>query len=82
MCRQLVVRLRRSSVADMPDHVTLTFVDDVAHIAIDDGKANALSHAIIDSLNDALDRAVAAAKADRGRALRRTRGWAYRWPPR
>ena len=47
----------------MSDHVTLTFVDDVAHIAIDDGKANALSHAIIDSLNDALDRAVAPAKA-------------------
>jgi len=47
----------------MSEHVTLTLVDDVAHIAIDDGKANALSHDVIDALNDALDQAVGDAKA-------------------
>jgi enoyl-CoA hydratase len=47
----------------MSDHVSYTLVGDVAHIAIDDGKANALSHAVIDAVNAALDRAVAEAKA-------------------
>lgn len=47
----------------MSDHVTFTLVGDVAHIAIDDGKANALSHAVIAALNAALDRAAAESKA-------------------
>jgi enoyl-CoA hydratase len=47
----------------MSDHVTYTLAGDVAHIAIDDGKANALSHAVIDAVNAALDRAVTEAKA-------------------
>ncbi len=47
----------------MSDHVSFTLVGDVAHIAIDDGKANALSHSVIEALNGALDRAAAEAKA-------------------
>ena len=47
----------------MTDHVTLTIADDVAHLAIDDGKANAISHAVIDAVHGALDRAVRDAKA-------------------
>ena len=47
----------------MSDHVTFTIVGDVAHIAIDDGKANALSHSVIAALHAALDHAAAEAKA-------------------
>lgn len=47
----------------MTDHVTLTIADDVAHLAIDDGKANAISHAVIEALHGALDRAARDAKA-------------------
>lgn len=47
----------------MSEHVSFTLVGDVAHIAIDDGKANALSHAVIDSIDAALDRARNEAKA-------------------
>ena len=47
----------------MSDHVTYTLVGAVAHIAIDDGKANALSHTILTALNEGLDRAEREAKA-------------------
>ena len=38
-----------------PDTVSLDIVDDVAVIRIDDGKANALGHATMDAINQALD---------------------------
>jgi enoyl-CoA hydratase len=37
------------------DPVTLDISDDVAVIRIDDGKANALGHAVLDAINGALD---------------------------
>lgn len=43
--------------------VTLTREGDVAVITVDDGKANALSFAVIDGLNDALTEAETSAKA-------------------
>lgn len=42
---------------ESPTTVTLTDRDGVALIVIDDGKANALSHAVLDQLDDCLDRA-------------------------
>ncbi|MEM9667780.1 MAG: crotonase/enoyl-CoA hydratase family protein [Pseudomonadota bacterium] len=42
--------------------VTLTIENDIAHIHLDDGKANALGFAMIDALNAALDDAEANAK--------------------
>lgn len=47
----------------MSDLVTLSIADGVAHLALDDGKANAISHAMIAALHGALDTAVAEAKA-------------------
>src|SRR5690606_9787937 len=49
----------------MPDTDTLTYgVDgDVATITFDDGKANALSHAVLDAFHQHLDRAEQEAKA-------------------
>lgn len=46
-----------SSTTDAPDHVTCTVADGVATIAIDDGKANALSHAVLAGIETALDQA-------------------------
>lgn len=43
--------------------LTFTVTDDVAMVAIDDGKANAVSHALLDGLHEALDRAELEAKA-------------------
>jgi enoyl-CoA hydratase len=45
------------------DAVTYELDGDVAVITFDDGKANALSHAAIDALNAALDRAAGESKA-------------------
>ncbi len=47
----------------MSDVVTTTIDDGVAIVRIDDGKANALSHAIIDALHGALDMAVEQARS-------------------
>lgn len=47
-----------SNPPDAPDHVTLTVADDVATVAIDDGKANALSHAVLAGVEQALDQAM------------------------
>jgi enoyl-CoA hydratase len=47
----------------MADSVTLARDQDVAVITLDDGKANALSFAVIDSLNEALTEAESSAKA-------------------
>lgn len=41
----------------MSNPVTLDITDDIAVIRIDDGKANALGHAALDGINDALDAA-------------------------
>jgi enoyl-CoA hydratase len=49
--------------ARMADPVTLAHDGDVAVITLDDGKANALSFAVIDGLNEALSMAEASAKA-------------------
>jgi enoyl-CoA hydratase len=49
--------------ARMADLVTLVLDHDVAVITLDDGKANALSFAVLDGLNEALDQAESAAKA-------------------
>ena len=43
----------------MTDPVNVTIEDGVAVVRIDDGKANAVSHAVIDALHAALDRASA-----------------------
>ena len=43
---------------DAPAHVTCTVTDGVATIAIDDGKANALSHAVLAGVETALDQAL------------------------
>ena len=43
--------------------LTYELKNDVAHLHMDDGKANALSHAMIDALNDAIDKAESEAKA-------------------
>ncbi len=40
-----------------PEHVTCSISDDVATITIDDGKANALSHAVLAGIETALDEA-------------------------
>lgn len=42
-----------------PDRALLTFAvtDEVAVVSIDDGKANVVSHALLDALHEALDRA-------------------------
>ncbi len=47
----------------MSDPVTTSTVGDVAVINVDDGKANALSFAVLDGLNAAIDEAEASAKA-------------------
>lgn len=41
----------------MPDPITLKIEDDVAVITLDDGKANALSHPVLQALEGALDEA-------------------------
>ena len=43
--------------------LTYTLVNDVAVLHIDDGKANAVSHAFIEAVNGGLDRATDEAKA-------------------
>lgn len=43
--------------------LTYELKNDVAHLHMDDGKANALGHAMIDALSDAIDRAEKEAKA-------------------
>lgn len=43
--------------------------DRIAHVMIDNGKANALSHAVIDGLNDALSKAEDAGESDVGALL-------------
>jgi enoyl-CoA hydratase len=47
----------------MADPVTLALDDDVAVITLDDGKANALSFAVLDGLQEALSTAESSAKA-------------------
>src|SRR3954468_9954921 len=47
----------------MTDPVTLAHDQDVAVITLDDGKANALSFAVLDGLNEALTAAESSAKA-------------------
>ena len=47
----------------MSQHVTYTLSDDIAVLAIDDGKANALSHQVVETLDAGLDRAAEEAKA-------------------
>lgn len=47
----------------MSDLVCYELRDNVAVLKMDDGKANALSHAMLDAINAALDRAEAEAKA-------------------
>jgi len=47
----------------MSDAVTMTVEDGVAVVRLDDGKANALSMAVISGLHEALDKAVADASA-------------------
>lgn len=47
----------------MSELVTLSISDGVAHLALDDGKANAISHAMIEAIHGALDTAVADARA-------------------
>ena len=47
----------------MSDKVTYQLSGDIAVLTIDDGKANALSHEVIESLNAGLDRAVEESKA-------------------
>ncbi len=42
---------------------TLTIEDEIALLTLDDGKANAINHAFLETVNDALDRAAAEAKA-------------------
>jgi enoyl-CoA hydratase len=49
--------------ARMADPVSMVRDGDVAVITFDDGKANALSFAVLDGLNDALDTAAAESKA-------------------
>ncbi len=44
----------------MPDPVTCTVAGAVATISVDDGKANALSHALLDGVDRAIDEALAA----------------------
>ena len=43
--------------------ITLEIQNDIAHIAMDDGKANAMSFAFLEELNEALDKAEKDAKA-------------------
>ena len=50
---------------DVTEPVNVTIDDGVAVVRIDDGKANAVSHAVIDALHGALDQATA--DADRRR---------------
>ncbi len=50
-------------MASVTEPVTVTIEDGVAVVRIDDGKANAVSHAVIDSLHAALDQAEAEATA-------------------
>jgi enoyl-CoA hydratase len=49
-----------STANDAPAHVTCTVSDGVATIAIDDGKANALAHAVLAGIETALDQALEA----------------------
>jgi enoyl-CoA hydratase len=44
-----------STTNDAPAHVTCSVTDGVATISIDDGKANALSHAVLAGVEQALD---------------------------
>lgn len=39
--------------------LTYTKMDDVAHIGLDDGKANAVGHGFVDAMNEGLERALA-----------------------
>lgn len=47
-----------STPNDAPAHVTCTVTDGVATISIDDGKANALSHAVLAGIETSLDQAL------------------------
>lgn len=47
----------------MSDSVTVTIEDGVAVVRVDDGKANAVSHDLLDALHGALDRAADEARA-------------------
>jgi enoyl-CoA hydratase/carnithine racemase len=47
----------------MTSHLSYALRDDVAVVTLDDGKANALSHGMLDELGEALDRAEKEAKA-------------------
>jgi enoyl-CoA hydratase len=49
-----------STANDAPAHVTCTVSDGVATIAIDDGKANALAHAVLAGIETGLDQALEA----------------------
>jgi len=49
-------------MSDTESAVSLSIDNDIAVIAIDDGKANALSHAVIDDVDSALDDAIANSK--------------------
>ena len=49
-----------STPNDAPAHVTCTVTDGVATISVDDGKANALSHAVLAGIETSLDEALAA----------------------
>jgi enoyl-CoA hydratase len=46
-----------------PDPVRVELAEGVAVVHLDDGKANAISHALIDAVHDALDRATESAHA-------------------
>jgi enoyl-CoA hydratase len=46
-----------TSTEAAPEHVTCSITDGVATITIDDGKANALSHAVLAGIETALDQA-------------------------
>ena len=48
-------------MSDNPVHYELN--DAIAILRLDDGKANAVNHALIQGVNDALDKAVQEAKA-------------------
>lgn len=53
--------LEKKSVSETP--VTVTIEDDIAVVRVDDGRANALSHTVLDALDAALDRAEREASA-------------------
>ena len=50
-------------MSDLSPAVTYSLDGDVAVISLDDGKANALRHAVLDALDEALTRARGEARA-------------------